>query len=90
MSFGSGLRLDEGEKAGNRFICLYFARGLCHHGSSCNYVHRVPDADFELYHRTQPQYDIFGRDRSLDIDASTKGAGSLNRDCTTLYLYLGH
>ena len=78
-----------GERAGTKFICIYFARGVCHHGSSCNYVHRVPGADFELYHRTQPQYDIFGRDRSLDIDASTKGAGSLNRDCTTLYLYLG-
>ena len=78
-----------GEKAGTRFVCVYFARGVCHYGSDCNYSHRVPDADFELYHRTQPQYDIFGRDRSLDVDGNMKGVGSMNRDCTTLYLYLG-
>jgi len=78
-----------GERAGTRFVCVYFARGVCHYGSDCNYTHRVPDADFELFHRTQPQYDIFGRDRSLDVDGNMKGVGSMNRDCTTLYLYLG-
>ena len=78
-----------GEKAGTRFICLYFARGLCHHGSDCGYVHRVPDVSFELYHRTQPQYDIFGRERSLEVEGGQKGVGSMSRDCTTLYVYLG-
>lgn len=78
-----------GERAGTRYICLYFARGLCHHGSDCGYVHRVPDVSFELYHRTQPQYDIFGRDRSLEVEGGQKGVGSMSRDCTTLYVYLG-
>ena len=78
-----------GERSGTKYICLYFARGLCHHGSDCGYVHRVPDVSFELYHRTQPQYDIFGRDRSLEVEGGQKGVGSMSRDCTTLYVYLG-
>lgn len=78
-----------GERGGTRYICLYFARGLCHHGSECAYVHRVPDAGFELYHMTQPQYDIFGRERSLEVEGGQKGIGSMSRDCTTLYIYLG-
>lgn len=77
-----------GEKGGCTFICIYFARGICHHGSDCNFRHRVPDASFELHHRTQPQYDIFGRDRDAEL-VGTKGAGCLSRDCTTLYIYLG-
>lgn len=77
-----------GEKSGCTFICIYFARGICHHGSDCNFRHRVPDASFELHHRRQPQYDIFGRDRDAEL-VGTKGAGCLSRDCTTLYIYLG-
>ena len=78
----------KGEKRDTKYICLYFARGLCHHGADCNYRHRIPDASFEVYHQTQPQYDIFGRGRDVEL-VGTKGVGTLSRDCTTLYMYLG-
>ena len=77
-----------GERAGCSYHCIYFARGICHHGSDCNYLHRVPTVDDESRHRREPQYDIFGRDR-LDEEGRTKGAGSISRDSTTLYIYLG-
>lgn len=41
-----------GEGAGIQYCCLYFARGICHHGTSCNYLHRVPTEEMELRHRT--------------------------------------
>lgn len=77
-----------GERAGCTYCCLYFARGICHHGSDCNYLHRVPTEADEAHHAKQPQYDIFGRDRIAET-GSTKGVGSYNRQCTTLYIYLG-
>ena len=49
-------RLDEGwtrgEGSGVQYCCLYFARGICHHGANCDYLHRVPTLEMELRHRT--------------------------------------
>ncbi|KAL4545726.1 hypothetical protein Ndes2526B_g00377 [Nannochloris sp. 'desiccata'] len=77
-----------GERAGCSYHCIYFARGICHHGSDCNYLHRLPTASDEVKHLSEPQYDIFGRDR-LDEEGATKRIGSISRECTTLYIYLG-
>jgi hypothetical protein len=77
-----------GERAGCSYHCIYFARGICHHGSDCNYLHRIPTASDEVKHLSEPQYDIFGRDR-LDEEGATKRIGSISRECTTLYIYLG-
>jgi Torus domain/RNA recognition motif. (a.k.a. RRM, RBD, or RNP domain) len=77
-----------GERAGCSYHCIYFARGICHHGSDCNYLHRIPTASDEVKHFSEPQYDIFGRDR-LDEEGATKRIGSISRECTTLYIYLG-
>jgi hypothetical protein len=70
------------------YCCLYFARGICHHGADCNYLHRVPSAADEARHYSEPQYDIFGRDRVAET-GRTKGVGSYSRECTTLYAYIG-
>lgn len=77
-----------GSRSGCAYCCLYFARGICHHGRDCNYLHRVPTEADEQRHRTEPQYDIFGRDRIAE-ERGTKGVGSYSRQCTTLYIYLG-
>lgn len=77
-----------GQTQGTHFCCLYFARGICHLGADCTFLHRVPTSLDEACHRTQPQYDIFGRDK-LDEETRTKGVGSINRTSTTLYIYLG-
>jgi len=77
-----------GECAGCSYHCIYFARGICHHGSDCNYLHRIPTASDEVKHFSEPQYDIFARDR-LDEEGATKRIGSISRECTTLYIYLG-
>lgn len=76
-----------GDAAGCDYVCLYFARGICHHGSDCVYLHRVPNLSDEIRHATRPQYDIFGRDRVAE-EGATKGVGSYARQCTTLYVYL--
>jgi hypothetical protein len=62
--------------------CVFFARGVCHRGPQCDYVHEIPDNAFFRYAGTQPQFDCFGRQRS--------GEDLTNRnDCTTLFIYLG-
>ena len=62
--------------------CVFFARGTCHRGPTCNYVHEVPDDAFFAYAKTQPQFDCFGRQRS--------GEDLTNcNDCTTLFIWLG-
>lgn len=62
--------------------CVFFARGVCHRGPQCDYVHEIPDDAFFRYAGTQPQFDCFGRQRS--------GEDLTNRnDCTTLFIYLG-
>lgn len=77
-----------GSKSGCSYCCLYFARGICHHGQDCNYLHRVPSEADEMRHRGEPQYDIFGRDRHVEA-RGTKRLGSMDRQITTLYVYLG-
>lgn len=84
-SLDSGL--TRGDASGCEYVCLYFARGICHHGSDCVYLHRVPTLADEVRHATRPQYDIFGRDRIAE-EGATKGVGSYARQCTTLYVYL--
>jgi len=86
-----GYRCDPDKDAGatlatthstTRLRCVFFARGTCHRGAGCHYVHEVPDEGFFAYAKTQPQFDCFGRQRS--------GEDLTNcNDCTTLFLWLG-
>ncbi len=77
-----------GARAGVTYACLYFARGLCHRGAACDYLHRVPTAADAVAAGAAPQLDVFGRDRLADARA-TKGAGSMSREHATLYVNLG-
>lgn len=78
-----------GEEMQVQYCCLYFARGICHLGPNCNYLHKLPTIELEYSHRVNYQYDIFGRDRHSLKDFSTKGTGSFERDTTTLYIHYG-
>eukprot|EP00878_Enallax_costatus_P015387 GHUV01016118.1.p1 GENE.GHUV01016118.1~~GHUV01016118.1.p1 ORF type:complete len:468 (+),score=148.03 GHUV01016118.1:207-1610(+) len=72
----------------NQF-CLFFAKGMCYQGYSCTYLHRVPtSADNAAMYRNTSQ-DIFGREKMPDHLDNRKGAGSYDRDMTTLYVNYG-
>lgn len=79
-----------GDAAGVAYCCLYFARGLCHHGSDCNYLHRVPAERDEARHGGDYGHDIFGRERAPESrDGRKRGVGSYERECRTLYVGYG-
>ncbi|EFN52859.1 hypothetical protein CHLNCDRAFT_138339 [Chlorella variabilis] len=79
-----------GEGSGVEYCCLYFARGICHHGHSCDFLHRLPTAQDEERHRTDYSHDIFGRERLPGhMDGRKKGVGSYERECKTLYVHYG-
>jgi hypothetical protein len=49
--------------------------GLCHHGSDCNYLHRVPTERDEARHGGDYGHDIFGRERAPESrDGRKRGA----------------
>jgi hypothetical protein len=80
-----------GEGAGIVHHCLYFAKGLCHLGPACGFLHRVPTVEDSEALARDHALDCFGKERSGadGFRAGSKGAGALARDCTTLYIYLG-
>ena len=59
-------------------------RGTCYQGPECTYLHRLPTAaDNAAMHRSTGQ-DIFGREKLPDGLDNRRGAGSYERDMTTL------
>eukprot|EP00879_Flechtneria_rotunda_P022928 GHRR01024234.1.p1 GENE.GHRR01024234.1~~GHRR01024234.1.p1 ORF type:complete len:133 (+),score=21.07 GHRR01024234.1:1189-1587(+) len=62
---------------------------MCYQGYLCTYLHRLPTlADNEAMTRNTSQ-DIFGRQKLPDHLDNRKGAGSYDRDMTTLYVNYG-
>lgn len=86
-------RLDSGRTKANEgyvhVFCLFFARGQCVDGSQCVYLHRLPNEIDEQHYRAHPTTDIFGRQKMPDSLDNRKGAGSYERDATTLYVHYG-
>jgi len=66
------------------YICLYFARGLCHKGQDCEYLHRLP-RPYDVY---GPTVDCFGRDKFADYREDMGGVGTFTRQNRTIYV--GH
>ncbi|KAI9890896.1 MAG: Pre-mRNA-splicing factor [Vezdaea aestivalis] len=64
------------------YFCLFFARGVCPNGSSCEYLHRLPGLH-DLYN---PNIDAFGRDKHSDYRDDMGGVGSFQRMNRTLYV----
>ncbi|PYH42988.1 active spliceosome conformation promoter CWC2 [Aspergillus saccharolyticus JOP 1030-1] len=63
-------------------ICLHFARGLCHRGQDCEYLHRRPT----IHDITPPQMDVFGREKFNDYRDDMGGVGSFLRQNRTIYV----
>ncbi|KAL7418293.1 Pre-mRNA-splicing factor [Cryptotrichosporon argae] len=70
------------DATGNRFCCLFFARGCCPYGHECNYLHRLPFPNQVIDHSR----DCFGREKHADYRDDMGGVGSFNRSNRTLYV----
>lgn len=68
--------------SGQAFFCLYFARGLCSRGKTCEYLHRLPTVT-DMF---PPNLDCFGRDKFADYRDDMGGVGSFLRQNRTLYI----
>ncbi|PVH16451.1 uncharacterized protein CXQ87_004742 [Candidozyma duobushaemuli] len=68
-------------KDGKSPLCLFFARGCCYKGKSCQFLHRLPlPTDPAI-----PSQDCFGRDKTADYKDNMSGVGSFNKVNKTLY-----
>lgn len=71
-------------KQGDKFFCLFFARGCCSEGVNCHYFHRVPTLeDCSLIDNMK---DVFGRSRHSTHRTDMGGVGTFTRECDTLYI----
>ncbi|KAF7593782.1 Pre-mRNA-splicing factor [Aspergillus hancockii] len=70
------------DKVPGSYFCLFFARGVCHLGSECQYLHRLPTIT-DLF---SPNVDCFGRDKFSDYRDDMGGVGSFMRQNRTLYV----
>ncbi|PKY07246.1 putative cell cycle control protein cwf2 [Aspergillus campestris IBT 28561] len=70
------------DKVTGSYFCLFFARGVCHKGHECEYLHRLPT----LHDLFNPNVDCFGRDKFSDYRDDMGGVGSFTRQNRTLYV----
>ncbi|KAI5283543.1 Pre-mRNA-splicing factor [Ascosphaera aggregata] len=64
------------------YFCLFFARGTCHRGQECEFLHRLPT----IHDLFNPNIDCFGRDKHSDYKDDMSGVGSFMRQNRTLYV----
>jgi len=67
---------------GQKYFCLFFAKGMCTKGKKCEYLHRVPN-DFDFFPQT---VDCFGREKFSEYRDDMSGIGSFNTVNKTLYI----
>lgn len=86
-SFRVNVKRDSGYTRANKvagsFICLFFARGCCHKGKDCDYLHRLPKLEKDAFPMTT---DCFGRDKFSDYREDMGGVGNFLRPNRTLYI----
>ncbi|THU86531.1 hypothetical protein K435DRAFT_805040 [Dendrothele bispora CBS 962.96] len=75
--------LTRANTTGNKYCCLFFARGCCPYGWECEYLHCLPDPDTALPDSSK---DCFARDKFADYRDDMGGVGSFNRMNRTLYV----
>ena len=79
---------DAGVTTGNdnpgAFICHLFAKGCCHQGADCRFLHRIPFAD-DLA-KLSTATDIFGRERHATNRSDMSGVGTWSKDQRTMYV----
>ncbi|XP_074616281.1 pre-mRNA-splicing factor cwc2-like isoform X1 [Acropora palmata] len=73
------------EPSGNKhYYCIYFARGCCHLGAECGYLHVIPTDKDEK--RIDLAHDVFGRERHRLHKEDMGGVGTFDKECRTLYV----
>ncbi|EIW84378.1 hypothetical protein CONPUDRAFT_49707 [Coniophora puteana RWD-64-598 SS2] len=75
--------LTRANTTGNKYTCLFFARGCCPYGWECEYRHTLPDTNDTLPDTSK---DCFARDKFSDYRDDMGGVGSFNRINRTLYI----
>jgi len=70
----------------DKFFCLFFARGNCAFGSTCQYHHRIPVRADITRLLGDELHDVFGRDRHKDHREDMDGVGSVLKPCRTLFV----
>ncbi|KAI0649030.1 hypothetical protein C8Q79DRAFT_903689 [Trametes meyenii] len=75
--------LTRANTTGNKYCCLFFARGCCPYGWECEYLHMLPDASTALPDTSK---DCFARDKFSDYRDDMGGVGSFQRQNRTLYI----
>lgn len=67
---------------GQKYFCLFFAKGMCTKGRKCEYLHRIPN-DLDFFPQT---VDCFGREKFSEYRDDMSGIGSFNTVNKTLYI----
>ncbi|KAI0636018.1 hypothetical protein C8Q77DRAFT_1071877 [Trametes polyzona] len=75
--------LTRANTTGNKYCCLFFARGCCPYGWECEYLHMLPDESTALPDTSK---DCFARDKFADYRDDMGGVGSFQRQNRTLYI----
>ncbi|KAH9928357.1 uncharacterized protein B0H18DRAFT_1084523 [Fomitopsis serialis] len=75
--------LTRANTTGNKYCCLFFARGCCPYGWECEYLHMLPDVSTSLPDTSK---DCFARDKFADYRDDMGGVGSFQRQNRTLYI----
>ncbi|WVN84886.1 pre-mRNA-splicing factor CWC2 [Cryptococcus depauperatus CBS 7841] len=71
------------DATGNKYCCLFFARGCCPYGHECQYLHRLPLPSHQLLDHSR---DCFGREKHAEYRDDMGGVGTFNRQNRTLYI----
>lgn len=74
--------IEDGKINRSQYFCLYFARGYCCNGKSCQYLHRVPTQN-DVFPTT---VDCFGREKFSDYRDDMTGIGSFEVVNKTLFV----
>jgi len=67
-------------------FCLWFARGMCHKGATCRFVHRIPVVKDCGRLEKDAAKDVFGRPRSVEHREDMSGPSSIHDPSRTLYI----
>jgi len=67
------------------YFCLWFAKGICHRGSSCRFHHRIPTVVDCGRLEKDPTKDVFGRMRRAQ-PSDTGGISCIHDAARTIYV----
>ncbi|EDO18156.1 hypothetical protein Kpol_1031p63 [Vanderwaltozyma polyspora DSM 70294] len=79
--------VSRGDLEGNKFFCLYFAKGLCCLGKKCTYKHHIPEEEDTIQLNLKTGVlDCFGREKFGEFRDDMGGVGSFRKQNKTLYI----